>query len=319
MTSAFIVAPRVAGPRLLRRINDGTLQIPAVTLVVVYVVLLFCIPSQLIVKPIGAPGTPANLWAMFALMWWVLATLGGLNPVRGLTPLRVVWGLLAVAVLSSYIVGNAGGWYAPADIHQSTDELWTLVPLNADQLSATMISAADRGLMSFAGWSGIMLVTAEGIRSAADLEKLFSWIVRCGVFVASLGIVQYFTAFDIAALFTIPGLSANSDFGAVDSRSVLNRVSGTAVHPIEFGVVMAAVFLLALHRSLHGVSRSIVIRWVPTVVIGLALPMSVSRSAILAVVLGMVVVVCNWPSRWRFAALVALPFAVVGVRLMAPG
>ncbi len=49
-----------------------------------------------------------------------------------------------------------------------------------------MISAADRGLLSFAGWLGILMVTADGLRSRADLGLLTKWIVRFGAFVALL-------------------------------------------------------------------------------------------------------------------------------------
>lgn len=305
--------------RWRRAWDDGTLRIPAVSFPIVYAILLLCIPSQLIVRQLGAPGTPANLWGMFALLWWAVATVGGRNPVRGLTPLRITWGLLAVAVLSSYAAGSAAGWYSPADIHQITDEAWTLVSVSAEELNSTMVSAADRGLMSFAGWSGIVLITAEGLTTFDQLDRLSNWIVGCGAFVAALGIIQYFTGYDIAALFTIPGLSANSEFGEVTARSTLNRVSSTAVHPIEFGVLLAGVFLLALHRSLHGTSPSVLRRWLPTVIVGIALPMSVSRSAILAVAVAFILVAAAWPARWRLWAIVAAPFAVVGVRLMAPG
>ena len=51
----------------MRSWRDGSLRIPARVFVVVYAFLLFCIPSQLIVRPLGAPGTPANLWGILAL------------------------------------------------------------------------------------------------------------------------------------------------------------------------------------------------------------------------------------------------------------
>lgn len=299
--------------------SSRTLRVSASTVVIVYVFLLFCIPSQLVVRPIGAPGTPANLWGIMALMWWLLATVAGMNPVKGMTPLRISLGLLTLAVLLSYVSGNVSGWYSPADIHQSTDQVYGLITVSVEELNSKMISAADRGLLSFAGWAGIVLLTSEGLRSFAELRRLVNWIVGLGTFVAVLGIFQYFTAYDIAALFQVPGLSPNSDFGFVDTRSILNRVSSTAVHPIEFGVLMAIVFLLALHRSVYNQSDSRTIRWLPTVVIGLALPMSVSRSAILAVAIGVLLTFAGWPSRWRWYAAIITPFAIVGVRLMAPG
>jgi polysaccharide biosynthesis protein PslJ len=291
--------------------------IPAVAFVIIYLFLRFCIPSQLIVGPLGAAGTPANLWGICALLWWIAATMGGQNPVRGWTPVRVAFGLFVVTVLSSYIAGNATGWYAPASVHQRTDELWTLVMIQPTDVNAKTISSADRGLLSLAGWAGILLLTAEGMRTWEDLNLLCTWITRFAAFVAGIGIIQYFTGIDIASLFTIPGLSANSDFGAVTSRSILNRVSSTAAHPIEFGVVMAGALLIALHRSIE-VKRSLA-GWIPTLLIGLALPMSVSRSAVLAVGLGLIMLFVGWPTSRRLWALAIAPFAIVGMRLLAPG
>ena len=132
----------------------------------VYAFLLICIPSQLIIQPIGSPGTPANLWGIFCLLWWVVATLGGQNRVHGWTPIRATFGLLAVAVLISYAAGKAIGWYAPANIHQETDELWTLVMVQPDAMNEKIISATDRGLLFFMGWAGVLLLTCEGLEVA---------------------------------------------------------------------------------------------------------------------------------------------------------
>jgi hypothetical protein len=289
---------------------------PAVTFLVLYTFLLLCVPSRLIVAPLGSPGTPANLFGIFLLLWWVVATLGGQNQVRGLTPLRATFGLLALAVLASYAAGALYGWYAPAGIHAATDDVFDLTAVQPAELRTKMISAADRGLLSFAGWAGVLLMTAEGLRSWRDLDLLLAWLIRFAGGVAALGIVQYFTGVNVATYFKVPGLSFNSEFGAVSSRSDLNRISSTAVHPIEFGVVMAVIFALALHRSLHARSRA---AWIPTVLIGLALPMSVSRSAILVAAISLLIVFAGWPSRWRWRAILVLPFAVVGLRLLAPG
>ncbi len=180
-----------------------------------------------------------------------------------------------------------------------------------------MIDAADRGLISFGAWIGIVLVTADGVRSWQDLDRLVRWLTTIAAFVAALGIVQFFTGMDIAGLFVIPGLTPNSDFGAVASRSVLNRVASTAAHPIEYGVVLAALFPLALHRTIF--------RWgqryamVPTFLIGVGMFLSVSRGAVLAVAVALVVLLIGWPWPWKVRALTILPFAVVGLRVAIPG
>jgi hypothetical protein len=305
-----------AGGQTPTKVRRPAFRLPAVAFVVVYCVLMLCVPSQLILKPLGAAGTPANLWGLAALLWWILATLGGQNPGR-LSPLRLATGALALTVLASYAAGMTHGWYAPPDVRQATDELWSMFPFPLSELTEKMKSAADRGLLSFASWTGILLLTADGLRSWRDLELLATWLSWLGAVVASLGIIQFFTGVDIAGFFQIPGLVANAEFGAVDSRSVLNRVAATARHPIEFGVLMGSIFPLALHHSIY--SRRSKAVWIPTVLIGTAIPMSVSRSAIITLGIAMLVMFIGWPWAWRRRALFIAPLAVVTLRVLVPG
>lgn len=298
---------------LSERVDAGE-AMPAWRFAACYAVLLLCIPTRLIVGPIGAPGTPANLFAMAGLVWWVCAVAGGLNPRRGLTPTRLAFGLFSAMVFISYAAGQIQGWYQPADIHQRSDRLWQAA--NVAQVTETVGSAADRGLLAWVGWAGVVMLTAEGIRSWRDLEKLVSWVVGAGTFVATLGVIQYFTRWNIAGLLQIPGLTALTEFGNALSRSELNRIVATSAHPIELGVVMAALLPLALHRSLHATRRS---AWIPTVLIGLAALMSVSRSAIVVAAIAMLVVVIGWPMRWRLIALALLPVAGVVGPIALPG
>ena len=89
--------------------GPSSLRLPACGFVVAYAVLLLCIPSQLIFRPLGAPGTPANMLGMCALAWWVAATVGGLNPVKRFTPTRIAVRCSPAAVLASYASGDAAG------------------------------------------------------------------------------------------------------------------------------------------------------------------------------------------------------------------
>lgn len=290
---------------------------PAVAFIIVYAFLLLCIPSQLIIRALGAPGNPANLWGLLALTWWIIATAGGLNPTIRPSPVRVLALTLALAVLASYVVGMANGWYAPVGLKQETDDILNLVPVTVTELSDRSISAADRGLLSMGGWLGIVLLATDGLRGWPDIERLTRWITWFAGFVAAIGILQFFTGMNIASYFTIPGLSANADFGAASIRSVVRRVSSTAVHPIEFGVVLSALFPLALHVAItHWPKKSTSI---PAVLIGIAIPMSVSRSAILGLIVSLTILIAGWPKAWRIKALILTPIAAVVMRLMIPG
>lgn len=294
---------------------DRLPRIDAATFLIVYCGLLLLVPSRLIVGPIGAAGTPASLWGMFGLLWWICACIAG--QVTGLrSPIRWAIGLMVAAVMASYALAMAHGWYAPPDVRQITDFVYGAVPPTAGEITEKMMSAADRGLLALAGWVGIVLVASDGLRSWAQLDRLIKWIVRFATIVASLAIVQFFTGLDIGNL-AIPGLIANQDFGAVDARSILNRVSSTAIHPIEFGVVIAGIFPFALHRSIHNVRSPLA--WLPTVIMGVAIPMSVSRSAVIVLAVATAIIFMGWPWKWRRRALLILPIATVGLKASIPG
>ncbi len=150
-----------------------------------------------------------------------------------------------------------------------------------------------------------------------DLDRVAKWLSYMGASMGGLGLLQYFFGWNIASLFQLPGLVANDEFGAVDARSVVRRVYATAIHPIEFGVVLAAIFPLALHRLVHQPRRRSTI--IPTLVIGLAIPVAVSRSGILVLAVALAVLFLGWPAKWRIRAIVIAPAAIVAIRLLMPG
>ena len=302
--------------RAALRERPGARRLPAIGVICFYLVLLLCIPSVLIFAPLGAPGTPSNMLGIGALAWWVCATIGGRNPVRGLTPIRVAAASLATAVLLGYANGTANGWFSPRRSARASTTDAAGAHDGPDHRRAGE-GRGPRPAGRTAGWLGVLLLAAEGIRSWRDVDILVSWVSWLAAMVAALGIVQFFTGLDIASLFVIPGLTPNSSFGAVASRSVLNRVASTAAHPIEYGVVLAALFPLALHRTLFRWGEKLAL--VPTALIGVGMFLSVSRSAVLAVAIAFLVLLVGWPGGWRLRALAIAPFAAVGLRVAIPG
>lgn len=288
----------------------------AVDFVGVYLVLLLLIPSRLIISPIGAVGTPATIWGLLGVLWWISASIAGLRIPTGRNPVSLMLALLAVSISLAYVAGMTKGWYSPADIRGDTDDIYDLVPSTVTEVRAVMMSAANRGAISATVWIGMAMVIIQGLRTRRDLDRLVGWLTGIGAILASIAIVQFFTGLNIDGWYRLPGLSASEAFGAVDSRSVVRRVYSTAKHPIEFGVLMGALFPLALHRSFFRRTR---VAHFSATAIGLAATMSISRSAILVVAVALVVLLVGWPPRWRLRFLMATPFAVVGVRLVAPG
>lgn len=293
----------------------GLPHLPALAFLSAYVVLLLVVPAQLIFRPLGAPGTLANMVGLGALLWWCGARLGGFTP-RGRSPVRLLLGGVTVAVLAAYVSGMLAGWYAPSNMRQGTDDVWTLVFPTVSQVHVAMVTAADRGLLSFGAWLGIALLTIDGLRSWRDVDVLVRVLCWTTCLYSAVGIYQFYTGTNLAAYIQIPGLSANAVVGASLTRSVLERVSSTASHPIEFAVVVGCVLPLALHLAIHRRRRRDL---VPALVLGFAMPLAVSRSGILAVGLALLIMFCYWPSAVRRRALIVGPVAVVALRVVVPG
>ena len=288
------------------------------TFVGLYVVLLIVVPSRLVFAPLGSAGTPANILGLCLFIWWLCARVSGHLGVD--TRLNVTTGALAffaASVFASYAWGARSGWWAPEDVHQVTDPIYSYTVPRVEQVQAVMLTSADRGLITLFAWLGISLLVANGIRRVADVEFVISCLVVSAALISVIGIVQFQTGFNTARLFQIPGLTATVPFGDVLDRSV-RRVSATAIHPIEFGVVLAAVLPLALHRALAS-SRHTALAWVCVVLIAAALPMSVSRSAFVCAGAGGAVLFLAWSPKMRLIGLAALPFLLLVFRAAVPG
>lgn len=287
-----------------------------------YLALLFLVPSELVLPQVGAAGTPANLLGLGLLLWWVCARLGG--QVRSpFNPMHVALGVLAVSVLASLANGLAHGWTSPVDLRQETDAVWTLFPVTLDELFDKSLLGAMRGLITVGSWIGVALVLTDAIPTWRDLDRVLRVLVGLTAVVAAIGIHQYFTGDNLARFISIPGLSATYETGASIQRSDLVRVSATTTHPIEFSVVLTVVFPLALHQAFHsevvGNLSRFVVSYLPVALIGVAIPMTVSRTAIVALGAAMVVLFLGWSWNRRIWMLVVAPPVLIVMRSALPG
>ncbi|WP_181311584.1 O-antigen ligase family protein [Nocardioides campestrisoli] len=319
--TAVASAPAVPAERAPTPARRGA-ALPAVSLLVLYLALLLLIPSELVLAEVGSAGTPANLLGLAFLLWWVCARLGGQVSAR-LTPMHLALGVLVLCVLLALVNGLAHGWTRPVDIRQDFDEVWTLLPVTETELFDKSVLGAMRGLIALGSWVGVALLIIDGIRSWPDLDRVIDVLVGLCAVVAALGIYQYFTGDNLARHVQVPGLSPTYDVGVSISRSVLNRVSATTTHPIEFCVVLTTVLPLALHRAFHprrtGTVRRVLTVYLPAALIALAIPMAVSRSGIVALGTAMLVLFVGWPANRRLWLLVLAPPAAVLMRSALPG
>jgi polysaccharide biosynthesis protein PslJ len=262
-----------------------------------FLVLLVGVPSILIVKPLGASGTPATVLGLLALLWWVDARLAPeLGVARGPQPIRVVVLLFLLSAVVSYLAA-------------------AMLPLATIELSG-----ADRGMLTLLAAVGIALLAADGIASYDRLERLLSRVVNAGVFLAAVGILQFFTRFDISTLFKFfIGLTPNADVPFFYSNAAVPRVAGTATHPIEFGVTLAFVLPFALHYAFAAPPERRLRQWAKVGVIATAVPMSLSRSAALGATAAIVVMLLGWSWSRRRVVLLAIPVFLVALRVAVPG
>ncbi len=249
----------------------------------VYLVLLFALPANLTIAGTGAIGSPATLLGVVAFGWWIAATLLGHRDFAERNVVRIALFCYLGTLLFS----------------------WTLGRMRV--LTASEASSSDRILIMTVAYAGIALITMDLITSRADIERLVLWITRCAMVMVIVGVIQFFFSINIASIVQIPGLQANTDF-ELNSRSIFNRPNGTALHAIEFGVVSAA--LIPLTYWLRRVRRSN-FDYVVLAGLAFAVMISLSRSAVLASIVGGLVLLIGLPSWSQRISLVLVASAFV--------
>lgn len=255
------------------------------TVLMVYVALLLGLPSRLIFAPLGGAGTPANLLGIAGTGWWIWHQVARATPSRTTRIHPVRWAMLifAISIVASFVAGM-------------------MRPIAADEVSSSQL-----GLLALMGWIGVLLVAHDGPVSRARLDAVLEWLALGAGLVATLGILQFVTGRALTNYIVVPGLTLNNALVSLGTRSGFNRPAGTALHAIEFGVVITMLLPICLHYAMFPRSHGQFRRWLPVLAIAFAVPISVSRSAILGVVVTFVVMAPTWrPAVRRTAALVGL-------------
>jgi len=267
----------------------------SVTLLTIYVVLLMYIPSALVVSPLGGAGSPATMLAAGLLAWYVLLWLHpGAVLDRGSQPVRAAALLFAGAILAAYVSAN----------------------LHA--LPTLQQNGADRGLILLFGWLGVLTLAADGITGWDGLETLLRRVVIGGTTMAAIGIAQFLTGVNIDSYLSIPGLITKVPFVDLLSRDGINRPSATAAHPLEFAAVLAICLPIALHQARFAAPGARFRRWSQVALIGAALPVTVSRAAVLGIVVILILLLPSWPKFQRRTAAAIIAAGLLALWLAIP-
>lgn len=286
------------GPGRSGRRRSRGRRVDATALLTGYLALAFYIPSNLTLPGLGGVGTPANVFALLALFWYLATWLAGrIRPASGTRLPRVAMWLLTVSVLASYIA-NAGRGSVRKEL-----------------------LGADRGLIALLVWVSLVVLVSAGIQDRARLDVLLRRAVVMGTVVAAIGFYDFFTATNIADSISIPGLSSSVPQITTLDRGAFTRPRSTTAQPLEFGGMLALLLPFAVQQAFDPVRRHLKAwrRWAPVALMGGALPLTVSRTSIIGALIVILVMVPRWKPQRRWTAIGVLVGAVACFKVIIPG
>jgi polysaccharide biosynthesis protein PslJ len=287
-SAEFVTLPSDVGDARKQRMT-------VVAILTFYLFLLMAIPADLVFSPLGAAGSPATIFALLVFLVYLGLWLRPASYLdRGRQPIRLVGVLFTCVMLASY---------ASANRH--------LLPVLEK-------NSADRGLIFIFGWLGILLLAADGIESVAELRTVLRRQVFGATAVALLGVMEFLSGINIVNYIRLPGLSAHGAMTDLVVRGGLSRAYSTTSQPIEFGAVVVMTIPFALHQARFSSPEKRVSRWLQVAVLALAAPLSVSRSAILALVAVAIVLLPAWSRRERRAAYVFIAAGIAAFFVFVP-
>ena len=268
-----------------------------VRLLQVFALTVMVVPSTTVIGAIGAPGYPGSLVGISVfLVYAVTVLLGVHNPTSQRHPIQAVLCLVWLSALASYLL------------------------MDRATLTVLQLKGADRYLVQLAVITGIALVAAEWTRSLGDARRVLRVLCWGGAFCGVVAALQYGFNLDLAQYIReLPGFTQNHDNPATVARGSLNRATGTAITPIELGVAAGMLVPLSIYLGMYDTERGPMKRWAPAALISLGIGTSISRSAILAVVVAFGVLLVLLPPVPRLRALFALPFATAATFMVAHG
>jgi hypothetical protein len=260
----------------------------ATAVLTLLMVLLLIVPEEyVLVGPLKSYGYPAQIAGLGAFgLWCAGRMMRHPGMARGPQPMR--WLMLAYAAVS--FTSLAAAYFRPLTSAESAGSLRTV---------ASTIAAI-----------GITLYAADALRTRERLDTLLRRLILIAAVEAFLGIAQFLDHGLNLGFLRVPGLQTNNSV-ETQLRSDFVRVHSTAVDTIEFAVLVSALVPIALHYVTYARNpRERVLFGVATALLLFAAPMTVARSGVVALVIGLVFYAVTWGPRARLNAAV---IAVIGL------
>jgi O-antigen ligase len=265
--------------------------------VILLAIVLFAIPSRDVIAGSGLAITPAVALALVLVALWIGGRLVP-GPKHALARNPVALVLLIYILAIALSAAGAGGMYHPSD----------------------ELRGLDRGLVTMLAVLGSAIVIAD-VLTIAGVKRVVTVMCWCATGLSIVGILQFKTGTNLADyLLHIPGLRPTSYQVFFISRSIFRRPSGTAEHPIEFGVVLAMTLPLAAYRAFGSRTRAeMQWRWLSATIILVGATMSLSRSAILGIAAAGIVLATTWSVRRIVNIGGAAMVVFAAMRVLIPG
>jgi hypothetical protein len=262
---------------------------------------MFFFPSSMVFEPAGAIGTvPIFLASVISALWAGSVLLSLHDPIPQRHPSRVAVATIAIATFASYAALSLG---------------------ETGESTPTTRASADRWLILVLVITGVVLCTAEVLRTVDDAFVLVRALLAGASFCALVAMVQFNTGIDPVEWIkaAMPGFTDNDVYDAFQGRGALNRVSGTAFHSIELGVVSAMLLPLAIWRATFDPRGRRWLHWATCVLLVFAVAATISRSGVLGITVALAVVIPFLPKGVRQWLVLAIPAVVAILFLTIPG
>ncbi len=261
------------------------------------VLLVFLLPTRLVVPQLTAVGRPALMIGLLLTGVWAVSKIHPRYAMRGPQPMRWTAVFFFVAFLMSYASAYLRG------------------------LPTLEANGADTTLIATIIFLGTILIIADGIPNRERLDALVRTLVWGAAGMAFIGIVTYTTGIDITEYIKIPGLVLHGDLQGLEARGAgFFRVSSTATHYIEFSTLMAMVLPFAIHTVMFAKTRTVRQNsLIAALMIAASVPIALSRTGILALAVGMLVMFFAWDWRTRFNVGVLGMGVTLSLTIVEPG
>lgn len=265
-------------------------------------VVAMVIPASLVVSgPLRSNGWPARL-----LIFWIAS--------------MIVLGWIARWCGRREAPGERAGT-PPVEVGA-----WLLIlGLCTSLAAAAMRNLAEveaAGMLRFALALIPLVIVTIGVSTLADsrhCDLLLAGILLGAGIGAAIAIVQFVVPFDWGQVLQIPPLQTDDPSGT-GSRGGFARIRGATAHPIELGVICGAAVPLGLHFVRFAPTQRLrAVAAVLMTLLVLSIPMAVSRSGILVVMLALAVYAAVLDGRQRLTALVLAIAGMAIFRAAVPG